>query len=211
MASAKRVHTPLRFATFAPMAAKEQTSFHVRTSPKDAFDTVMGAMPDDAVVRGEDDGVGRFAGERILCIVGRNGDALMLFEGTWGDVKRRLEDPMLLVEFKPAQGGGAEVCLTSEASSTPGGSALVTGFLANAATVACLVVAFYWWRGDPIDVTRAAIISVGGGALWSAVGQFFPGAEDASLTGLVNGALSEHTDSPADSRSAGEAADASDG
>ncbi len=161
----------------------------LRASKEDAMQAVLDALPKDAVVRAEDDGVGRFAGQRTIAIVSRDESRLMLFEGSWGDLKPRLDDAQVEVAFK---GDSSPVVarIKREAVEPKAGSGALIGDLLNRGlTVAVLVVAYHWVREIPIDTQLTITIAVLGGLAWSVIAFLIPKKEDRGLEGKVRDAL----------------------
>jgi hypothetical protein len=167
------------------MSDTETSELRLIVSKDEAVKAILDALPKDAVVRGEDDGVGRFAAERTLVIVGRGEARLMMFQGTWGSLKPRLDRPQLDVVFE----GDSVVRLTRELEKKPGMVSRLWDLLSQMVTVAAVVVAYHFIRSIAIDTQRTVIIAVIGGLVWSALGYFMPKREDRGLDNLVRGAL----------------------
>ena len=164
-------------------------AFRIAGSRSDAAQAVLAALPKDTVVRGEDDGVGRFAGERTLVIVGRGERNLQMFRGTWGGLKRRLDQPQLLVTLDH-DGDGTRVTLEHEAKDSGAATNIVFEFLGNAVTIGALLYAFFMFRGQEVNVNQTALIAVGGGAVWTTASKFIGKAEvHSGLDGTVLKAL----------------------
>lgn len=172
-------------ATVARMSGTKTSELRLTVSKEEAIKAILDALPKDAVVRGEDDGVGRFAGERTLVVVGRGETRLMLFQGTWGSMKARLDKPQLDVVFE----GDTVVRLTREPEKKPSMASHLWELLSQMVTVAAVVVAYHFVRSIPVDVPRTVIIAVIGGLAWSAIGLFLPKKEDRGLDTLVRSAL----------------------
>ncbi len=140
------------------------------------------------MVRDIDDGVGRFAAERTVALWSPGKKRVLLFRGTWRDVKNREEDPQVEVAFDTvAQGVIARV--TPEPEQKKGLKSYIGDLLSQIVTVAALVVAYHWWREIPLDNALVAAISVGGGVVWSAIGYFAPKGKDHGLEAMVRRAL----------------------
>lgn len=176
------------------MSASEGSELRISVPKDEAVKAILAALPKDAVVRGEDDGVGRFAGERILVIVGRGEGRLLMFQGTWGSMKPRLDSPQLDVVFT----SDSTVRLTREPEKKPGIVARLWDLLSQMVTVAAVIVAYHMIRKIPIDVPRTVIIAVVGGIVWSAIAYFLPKREDRSLESLVRRALAPLVETEAD-------------
>lgn len=170
------------------MSSNDASELSLTVSQEEALQALLDAMPKDAVVRDEDDGVGRFAGERTVAIIGRRRDRLMLFEGTWGSIKPRLDHPHVDVVFEGAD-QGVIARLTKEPQAPPGLGAHVGEFVNRALTVAVAVVAYYWWKSIPIDYPMIAAIAGGGGVAWTVVAMFLPKKEVRGLDDLARDAL----------------------
>jgi hypothetical protein len=132
--------------------------------------------------------VGRFAGERTLVVVGDARQRLMMFRGTWGAIKKRLDDPQLEVTFEPNE-GGCTAKLKREPEPKPTAVSRAGDFLSQAVTIAAVVVAYHFVRSLQVDYARTAMIAVGGAVAWSLIGYFFPGKPNPGLQDLVDEAL----------------------
>jgi hypothetical protein len=170
------------------MSSPRQAKLRLKGSNEEAIDAIVGALPSDAIVRNEDDGVGRFAGERTLVIVGPNRERLMMFRGSWGNIKGRLETPQLDVVFERRE-GGVTAKLVREEVKPPSIGSHVTDVLSQSLTVALIVVAYHMFQSMEMDYGRIAIIAVVGGVAWSLIGHFMPKKEDRGLERLVHEAL----------------------
>ncbi len=174
--------------TVVVMEGPRTSELRLAGSKTQALAAIREALPGDAVVRGEDDAVGRFASERTVMIIGRGERRLMLFQGGWRLVKAREGKPQLEVEF--VEGApGVRVRLTRGAVDKVSLRSRVLDVAGNVATVAILVVAYHLFQDIPIDNVVVATIGAGGGLAWSAVAHFWPKPEDAGLEGMVRGAL----------------------
>jgi hypothetical protein len=179
------------------MSGTRTSELRLTVPREEAIKTILDALPKDAVVRGEDDGVGRFAGERTLVIVGRGETRLMMFQGTWGSMKPRLDEPQLDVVFD----GDKVVRLIREPEKKPSMASHLWELLSQMLTVAAVVVAYHFVRSIPVDVPRTVMIAVIGGLVWSVIGLFLPKKEDRSLETVVRSALApvvETGDGPAE-------------
>lgn len=163
-------------------------TLNVSTSPAEAVTAIRQALPEDAIVRDEDDGIGRFASERVVMLVGRGGKKLGLWRGGWRLVREREETPHLEVELADAE-GGATARLVERPEEPPGLGGRAMGAVSNMVTVAAVVVAYHLFRGLEVDVSMVAIIGVCGGLLWSVVAHFWPQQRDRGLRTLVREAL----------------------
>ncbi|MCH9680069.1 MAG: hypothetical protein K0V04_01445 [Deltaproteobacteria bacterium] len=149
---------------------------------------LVDALPKTVIVRDEDDGVGSFAGERAVMMVGHGGTRLMLFNGSWRSIKSRLDDPHVDVELETvAQGVVAKI--TAEPTKPRGISSHIGDFVSQVITIAALVVAYHYLRSIPVDYAFVAMLAVGGGAVWSVIGRFMPTKEIPGLDDVVLGAL----------------------
>ena len=164
----------------------------LKGSREDAVKLILDNLPKDSIVRGEDDGVGRFAGERTLVIVGRGEKRLMLFSGTYGSIKGRLEEPHLDVQFEEGE-GGTTVRLVREPEKKPSLVARVFDLIGYIITVAAVVVAYHLFRKLEIDTQRTALVSVAGGLAWAAIAHYMPKREDVGLQEVVTKALAPIT------------------
>lgn len=174
--------------TIPAMPSDDQAELRLTGSRDDAVDAIVAALPKDAVVRNEEDGVGRFAGERTLVIVGAGKERLMLFRGTWGSMKARLEKPQLEVVLE-ARGDGVAAKITREPETAPGIGSHVTDLLSQMVTVGAIVVAYHMLRSLEVDYAKVAIIAAVGGVAWSLIAHFVPKRVDRGLEGLVRDAL----------------------
>ncbi|MEM6992774.1 MAG: hypothetical protein AAF721_19825 [Myxococcota bacterium] len=154
----------------------------------EARQAILDALPKDAIVREEDDGVGRFAGQRTLVIVGRRRDRLLMFHGTYGDIKRRFDDPHLDVVFDTSK-SKLVAKLSREVEKPPSAVARAFDVVGYIATVAIVLVAYYTFRSIPIDTQRIGLVALGGGLAWAAIAHYMPKRADLSLYEIVDGAL----------------------
>ncbi len=169
--------------------AGERSSEHPLSVPRsEAIDAVVAALPSDAIVREEDDGVGRFAGERTVAIHARDGLRLLLFHGTSGEIQPRDEEGQVEVAFRNGP-DGAIARITVEAPPVEGRSSKIGDFISQTISVAALVVAFHWWRDIPLNYALVAGIAVAGGLIWSVVASFMPKPEPPKLDQMVRDAL----------------------
>jgi hypothetical protein len=168
------------------MAEPEVTQLRLKGTVEDAMAAVLAALPKDALVRGDDDGVGRFAGERLLVVRGR--DRLAMSRTTYGVVKRRLDKPQLAVTFEETK-TGAQVRMVREIDPPPTIAARLFDVLGNIVTIAIVVVAVYMIRSMEVDRRMTAIVAVAGGIGWSAIRWLRPKPPDRSLEELVRTAL----------------------
>jgi hypothetical protein len=168
--------------------ASDVTKLRLSTPRDQAVEAILAALPKDAVVRGEDDGVGRFAGERTLVVVGAGKDRLMLFRGTWGTIKKRMDRPQLEVTFE-RRDDGVTARLTREPEKKRTILSHLGDFVSQAVTIAAVVVAYHLFRSLAVDNVRTVIIALGGALAWSAISHFFPGKPPPALHDLVRDAL----------------------
>jgi hypothetical protein len=157
-------------------------------SRAEAVAAIREALPNDAVVRGEDDAIGRFASERIVMIVGAQDHGLQLFFGGWRVVASREGQPQLRVEFVDTNDGVTARLTRAAPEKVP----LVSrglGLLNNAATVAILVVAYHLYQKVPIDYMMVAGIGLGGGLVWAGIAHLLPRTQDGGMHEIVRGAL----------------------
>lgn len=170
--------------TSAPSSSK----MRLAASPEDAVKAVIDALPKDAIVREADDGVGRFAGNRMLVIVARDRARLSMFQGTYGSIKARLETPHLDVTFAEKK-KGLVVRLVPETIARPTLATHMWSLVGNVVTVGALVVAYFFVRRLPVDTTMTAVVALAGGAAWSAIAYFTPKTIDRRLERIVKDAL----------------------
>lgn len=166
------------------------TLLTLTASREDALQALLDALPKDAVIRDEDDGVGRFAGQRTVAIIGRSRNRVMLFEGGWGSIKQRLEEPRPTVDvvFEERE-KGVKVRITAEPPQKTGPRDYIYNVVNNGLVVAVAVVAYYWFKSIPIDYALVAGIGAGGGLLWTVVTAFMPTKEVPGPDDLVRKAL----------------------
>ena len=185
---------PKRFAFFGDllgsvaMATPARLKFRLRGSKDEAIKAILEGLPKDTIVRDEDDGVGRFAGERTVVVTGLGRERLMLFSGTYGSIKNRLETPQLDVAFEAAA-DGVTARLTVEEPKRPSIVARVVDLVGYMATVAAVVVAYHMFRSLEVDTQQTAIVSVGGGLAWAAIAHYIPKRQDFGLREAVTKAL----------------------
>jgi hypothetical protein len=170
------------------MSSHEPAELRLTGSREDAVDAIVAALPKDAIVRNDDDGVGRFAGERTLVIMSPDQERLSMFRGSWGTIKTRLETPQLEVALV-RRDGGLTAKLAHAPEKPPGIGSHVTDLLSQSVTVGAVVVAYHMFQSIPMDYTKIAIIALVGGAAWSLIGHFVPKKPDRGLEGLVRDAL----------------------
>lgn len=171
------------------MSSREGSEFQLSVAKDEAFEAVLGALPKDAVVRDDDDGVGRFAGPRTVAVIGIGRRRISLYEGTWGVVKGQLDDPPLEVEFEERD-EGVTVRIKKAPEKKRGLGSYLSDILGQMVTVAAIVVAYHFVRSIPIDKAWVAGISAVGGLAWFAIGFVLPKKKERSLEDLVRDALS---------------------
>jgi hypothetical protein len=154
----------------------------------EAIDAIVAALPKESIVRDEDDGVGRFAGERVLLIVGHAKERLLLFRGSWGTLKARLDKPQLEVAFG-RRDDTVTATLTQEPPQPPTLGSHVTNLASQMITIGAVVVAYHMFQSIPVDYSKVAIIAAVGSVAWSLIGHFVPKKPDRGLEGLVRDAL----------------------
>ncbi len=170
------------------MDGPQVSELRLTGSAEDAVAAIRDRLPSDAVVRGEDDGVGRFASDRVVMLVGRGNRRLQLFQGSWRFVKAREGKPQLDVELADGD-GGVIAKLTRTPTRKPGPLSHLTNLVGNMATVGALVAAYHLFRKIPLDYDLVVGIGAGGGLVWSAIAWFWPKKENAGLEGMVRRAL----------------------
>lgn len=173
-------------------AQEQRVKMRLTVGIEEAAQAVLDGLPEDAIVRGYDDGVGRYAGERVLVVVGRGKKKLQLFRGTYGGLKRRLDKGMLEVDFEEDDRGRVVAHLTQEPPATKSVVSHAMGLVLNIATIALVVFAYHNIRGLEMDNERTALVSVLGGVVWSAFGWFGPKRKDDGLLGVAKSALKPH-------------------
>jgi hypothetical protein len=157
-------------------------------SRNDAITAIREALPDDAIVRDQDDGVGRFAGDRIVMLIGTGRDRLMMSRGNWRLMKTLEENPQLEISFEDRK-GGCTVRMKAAEIPKAGLGSIVGGAVTNALTIGILVVAYHMFQDMEIDKAKVAGISAGGGTLWAVVAHFWPKKRDDALDKTIRGAL----------------------
>lgn len=168
-----------------------QSKVRLSVGLDEARQAILDALPKDTIVREEDDGVGRYAGSRTLVIIGRRRERLMMFHGTYGDIKRRFEEPDLDVVFDTSKDKLAAKLVRVEAK-PPGLVARGFDLLGYIATVAAVLVTYYMIRSIPMDNQRIGLVAVGGGIGWAAIAHYMPKRADLSLYEVVDKALKPH-------------------
>lgn len=157
----------------------------------EARQAILDALPDDALIRDEDDGVGRFAGSRTVVIVNRKRDRLMMFHGSYGSIKQRFEDPHLDVVFDTSK-ERVVVRLKREEARPPSAIGRAFDVLGYVATVGIVLYAYYNFTKTEIDTQRIALVAVAGGLAWAAIAHYLPKRDDLNLYELVDKALTPH-------------------
>lgn len=170
------------------MTDTAESELRLSASKDAAIEAIRAALPQDAIVRNEDDGIGRFAGERTLVVVGSEQGRLQMFQGSWGALKGRLDVPQLEVVLEP-DSEGVVARLKRAVPRPPTVMSRVWDLVSQVVTVAAVVVAYHLVRSIPVDTQRTAIIAAAGGLAWSAITHFLPKREDTTLDDLVRKAL----------------------
>jgi hypothetical protein len=168
--------------------ASVRTKLRLTGEIRDGVEAILEALPSDAVIRGEEDGVGRYAGERVLVVKTRDGDRLLMFRGSYGSLKSRLDEPHLDVLFRVGN-NGLSARLRREQERKKSIGTHIMDVLGSIATVAVIVIVYHMVMSEPLDRTLTAIISVIGGLAWSGFTIFRPKRKDTYLEDLVKEAL----------------------
>jgi hypothetical protein len=187
-----------------------RSKIRLEGSTSEAIDAVIAALPKDAIVRGEDDGVGRWAGDRILVVRGKDGDRLNMFQGGYGTIKSRLDDPQFDVVFKAGK-RGLTARLRREATPAKTLITHVMDLLGQMLTVAIIVIAYHIVRDLPIDRTLTGAIAAGGGTVWFAFNYWRGRKPDTQLEDLVRNALEPMKRKAGDDKDDEDEAEAADG
>lgn len=169
----------------------KQSKVRLKVGLEEARQAILDALPKDAIIREEDDGVGRFAGQRTLVIIGRKRDRLMMFHGTYGQIKGHFEEPHLDVVFDTSK-DRVVAKLIREEPKPPSAIMKVFDVLGYVVTVGAVVVAYHMFRDIEMDNQRIALVAVGGGLGWAAIAHYMPKREDLGLFDTVDKALAPH-------------------
>lgn len=169
----------------------KQSKVRLKVGLEEARQAILDALPKDTIVREEDDGVGRFAGQRTLVIIARKRDRLMMFHGTYGQIKGHFEEPHLDVVFDTSK-ERVVAKLIREEPKPPSALMRVFDVLGYVVTVGAVVVAYHMFRDIEMDNQRIALVAVGGGLAWAAIAHYMPKREDAGLYEVVDKALAPH-------------------
>ena len=164
----------------ADASANSPRSYEVTGPLEVAIGRVREALGADLIVRDEEDGLGRFAGERPVMFIGKGGKSLKLLRGSWGDLKERVEQPMVEIRFGPE---GDSMPVEVERVEKPGAEPSAIGraigdFLSTAILVAAAIYALNTFRGQSIDYTKMAMIVAGASALYVAAKHFLGDDEE---------------------------------
>lgn len=174
------------------MSSPEATTLTLAATKDEALQAILDALPKDAIVREEEDGIGRFAGVRVVAMIARGRKELVLSEGGQGELKPMLDkSPMeghVNVGFEP-KGDGVVVTLKRRPDKPKGMGGHFSDFVSQGVTVAALVVGYHWFQDMVVDPTLVAGISVGGAVVWSAIAYFIPQKPKPGLDDLVKEAL----------------------
>lgn len=165
-----------------------QSKLRLSVDIDEARQAILDELPEDTIVREEDDGVGRFAGARTLVIIGRRRERLLIFNGTYGTIKSRFENPHLDVVFDTSK-SPLVVKLVREEPKPPSAAARIFDLLGYVATVGALLVAYYTFQKLEMDWPRIGLVALGGGIGWAAIAHYMPKREDISLLETVTKAL----------------------
>lgn len=180
-------------------ATRQSTQMTVDGSVETTYAKILEALREGAIIRDEEDGVGRFAGVRTVVMQGRRGDRLLLMRGAWSELKKRVEDPMLVVELH-AEGSQTRVELHGDPPKEPSGAEKAIHMLSDVVSVALLIGALAYAvntiRGLGVDWPRLGMIAGGGAVLYTVAKQFMGGESEelegaAWLRARVEAALSE--------------------
>ena len=169
----------------------KQSKVRLKVGLEEARQAILDALPKDAIIREEDDGVGRFAGQRTLVIIGRKRDRLMMFHGTYGQIKGHFEEPHLDVVFDTSK-DRVVAKLIREEPKPPSAIMKVFDVLGYVVTVGAVAVAYHMFRDIEMDNQRIALVAVGGGLGWAAIAHYMPKREDLGLFDTVDKALAPH-------------------
>jgi hypothetical protein len=164
----------------AEASANSKRSYEVQGPLEVAVGRVRDALGADVIVRDEEDGLGRFAGERPIMFIGRGGKTLKLLRGSWGDLKGRVEEPMVEIRFG-AEGSPlpVEVERVEKAGAEPSTLGRLLGdFVSTAILIAAAIYALNTFRGQGVDYTKMAMIVTGASALYVAAKHFFGDDEE---------------------------------
>lgn len=164
------------------------STLRVTGSPQDAIAAIKEALPDDAIVRDEDDGVGRFAGDRVVMLIGIDGNRLMMARGSWRRMKDLEDKPELDITIEETK-DGCKVRMKAAEAPKATVQSHAWSVVSNGATVAMVVVAYHMFQDLEIDVALVAGMSAGGGVLFTAVSHFWPKKKDEGLAKTVRAAL----------------------
>jgi len=186
-----------------------QSKVRLSVGVDEARQAILDALPKDAIVREEDDGVGRFAGQRTLVILGRSADRMLLFHGTYGAVKRHFEDPHLDVVFDTSK-SRVVAKLIRQAPASPSAVARFFDVAGYIGAVAAVLFAYYSIRSIPFDNQRIALVAGIGGIAWALVANALPKSDDETLFKMVDEALKPFAVAKKKKKKAESASDASD-
>lgn len=170
------------------MEAGATAKLRITGSKDDAMAAIREALPDDTIVRDQDDGVGRFAGERVVMLIGTGADRLMMSRGNWRLMKTLEDAPQLEITFRTTAAGCTVSMKAAEAEKTTAGS-LLWSTLTNALTVAALIVAYHMFQDLELEPARVAGLSLGAGVFWTAAAHYWPRKRDDGLDKAVRAAL----------------------
>lgn len=173
------------------MSSPQVTELRLAATKEEAIQAILAELPDLAIVRDEEDGVGKFAGQRTVVVVGTDRDKLMMFDDTFGNIKPRLDKGQLEVELEEVP-QGTIARITAETAPPKGPMGHVMDVVQNGIAVAAVYAGYHWWKSLPIDYTMLAAIGAGGGVVWTAAAVMLAGKgskEPQGLPALVPRAL----------------------
>lgn len=178
------------------MSSPRISELRLRGSIEEAVQAILDSLPKLAIVRDEDDGVGKYAGQRTVVIVGTGRERLLLFDDSFGNIRPRLDKGQVEVSFRTDEDGTVVARIESEPVSPPGPGTYVMDVVQNGITVAAVMAGYYWLRSMPMDYTLLAGVGLGGGVVWTVATLVLAGkgkgdgkAEDKGLLALVPKAL----------------------
>ncbi|MCA9648465.1 MAG: hypothetical protein H6712_11480 [Myxococcales bacterium] len=154
------------------MSSPQVTELRLAATKEEALQAILAELPKLAIVRDEEDGVGKYAGVRTVAILGTDRDRLLLFDDAFANIKSRLDADRIegQVEVSLQQVPQGTVARIKEQPVAPRGAAgLVMDFVQNGITVAAVYAGYHWIKSIPIDYAMLAGVGAGGGAVWTAL------------------------------------------